>query len=318
MVLLVLGAGTWIAVQRIGGDIERIPGVFDQIPPEERPEKPAPGEAGAEGITFLLAGGDPRSDASTAGPGAARTDIVMVVHVTGDRRSAYVLSIPTKSYVPIPGHGRGKIESAFALGGPSLYVRTVEQLSGLRIDHLAVIDWAGFATLADALGGVRLTFTEPVSARGLELRAGTHTLSGEQALAYVGERSPTPVREAVRTEREQEFLRALASALLSADVLTDPGKLSDILAVVRQSVSVDDELGNTELVRLALSLRGIRFDDVTFVTVPTDGVRTVGAASIVVYDRARADLLWDAVRSDSLPTYLSSYGRPAPGARAVE
>lgn len=319
MVLLVLGAGAWIAVQRIGGDIERIPGVFDRIPPDERPDKPAAGEAGAEAITLLLAGVDSRSDAPTTGgasqvspvvdPGGARTDIVMVVHITGDRRSAYVVSIPGDSYVPIPGHGRDTIEAAFTSGGPSLYVRTVEQLTGLRIDHLAVMDWSGFATLTDALGGVRLTLAEPVTARGLELPSGTHLLSGEQALAYVGERTPAPRRGAVRTERQQEFLRALASALLSADVLTDPGRLSEILAVLRQSLSVDDELSDTELVRLALSLRRIRFSDVTFVTVPTDGVRTVGVGSIVVYDDARADPLWDAVRTDALPSYLSSVGR---------
>ena len=188
---LVAGGGTYLVVDRVTGDIDRIPQVFDPIPEEQRPQKPTADEPGADGLTFLLAGLDRRSDVPTTGteaeaeawrPGEARTDAVLVVHVTGDRDEAYVVSIPRDSWVDIPGRGPNKINAAYSLGGPTLFVQTVEQLTDLRIDHLAVVDWHGFRNLTDAVGGVTLTFDQEVVARGRTFPPGTHTLSGEEAL----------------------------------------------------------------------------------------------------------------------------------------
>lgn len=312
LALLAVG-GTYLAVDRVTGDIERIPQVFDPIPEEQRPQKPAADEPGADGVTFLLAGLDRRSDVPTTGtsaeakawrPGAARTDAVLVVHVTGDRDQAYVISIPRDSWVDIPGRGKNKINAAFSFGGPTLFVQTVEQLTDLRIDHLAVIDWHGFRNLTDAVGGVSMTFDQEVVAKGRTFPPGTHTLTGEEALAYVGERYALPGGDFDRVRRQQNWIRALMQGLLSRETITDPGTMTEIADAVAQTTSVDDSLSGPTMVRLAVEMRDIRSEDVTFLTVPTQGTGRAGAASIVVYDHAAAGEMWRAVESDALDRWL--------------
>jgi LCP family protein required for cell wall assembly len=319
---LLAGGGTYLVVDRVTGDIDRIPQVFDPIPEEQRPQKPTADEPGADGLTFLLAGLDRRSDVPTTGteaeaeawrPGEARTDAVLVVHVTGDRDEAYVVSIPRDSWVDIPGRGMNKINAAYSLGGPTLFVQTVEQLTDLRIDHLAVVDWHGFRHLTDAVGGVTMTFDQEVVARGRTFPPGTHTLSGEEALAYVGERYGLPGGDFDRVRRQQNFLRALMQGLLTRETLTEPGSLAEVTGAVAQAASVDDSLSGTAMIGLALEMRGIRSDDVTFLTVPTLGTGRAGAASIVVYDDEGADTLWGAVESDSLDQWLADNPEQALG-----
>ena len=313
---LVAGGGTYLVVDRVTGDIDRIPQVFDPIPEEQRPQKPTADEPGADGLTFLLAGLDRRSDVPTTGteaeaeawrPGEARTDAVLVVHVTGDRDEAYVVSIPRDSWVDIPERGPNKINAAYSLGGPTLFVQTVEQLTDLRIDHLAVGDWHGFRNLTDAVGGVTLTFDQEVVARGRTFPPGTHTLSGEEALDYVGERYGLPGGDFDRVRRQQNFLRALMQGLLIRETLTDPGSITEVIGAIAQVASVDDSLSGAAMVRLALEMRGIRSEDVTFLTVPTQGTGRAGAASIVVYDHEAADELWRAVEGDSLDQWLAEH-----------
>jgi LCP family protein required for cell wall assembly len=315
-VVLAVGGGAWLAVERVTGDIERIPQVFDPIPEEQRPEKPAAEAPGAEGMTFLLAGLDRRSDVPTTGtdaqtpawrPGAARTDAILVAHVTGDRSKAYLVSIPRDTYVEIPGRGMNKINAAYSFGGPTLLVQTVEQLTDLRIDHLAVIDWHGFRNLTDALGGVTLTFAEETVGRGRTWPAGTHTLSGAEALDYVGERYALPNGDFDRVERQQNWVRGVMRQLLSREALTDLGTLTAVADAVAQTTSVDDSLSGPGMAALAFEMRGIRSDDVTFLTVPTLGVGRAGAASIVRYDPQGAAQMWDAVKRDALDEWLAAH-----------
>src|SRR5690606_11587247 len=135
-------------------------------------------------INILLAGSDARTDGrgtTGAGKGDAwkrggqRSDTIMILHITGDRKSAYLISVPRDSWVNIPGRGMNKINAAYSFGGPPLYIQTIEELTGLRMDHLAVIDWTGFQALTDALGGVEMTFkTDTRFASGKYYEAGTH------------------------------------------------------------------------------------------------------------------------------------------------
>lgn len=313
--LVVFVGGTYLAANLVTRDIERIPNAFADISEAERPEKPAAGPA-AEGMTFLLAGTDRRSDVQTTGEGAEaptwirggqRSDAIMLVHVTGDRKQAYVISIPRDSWVEIPGKGFNKINAAFSLGGPSLYVRTIEQLTGIRIDHLGVVDWAGFTSLIDAVGGVELTFNEDVQARGKTIPAGTHLLSGEEALDYVGERKALERGDFDRIQRQQNVMRAVMSDLLSSDTLGSPTKVAGVASSISDSVSLDDQLSTTSMMSLAVSMRDIRSRDVIFVTAPVKGVGMEGSQSVVYLDQEQLPGFWAAVREDRLPVYLEEH-----------
>jgi LCP family protein required for cell wall assembly len=302
-VVLLIATGAWWKVRDVSSSIERIPDAFE-IPEDTRPIPASDGS-----MNFLLAGLDSEDSVGSFEEGEARTDAVMILHLNEARDEAYLISIPRDTWVPIPGHGENKINAAYSFGGPSLYVQTVEELTGLRMDHLAVIDWSGFRALTDALGGVELTFAEPVvTADGTTFPAGTHTLSGEQALQYVRERKGLPAGDFDRVKRQQNYLRALLRQLRAGDIVTDPSRLPKVLDAVGDAAKVDDELSTTGLMGLALSLGDLGGDDITLLTVPTHGTGWAGPASIVVYDEETAGLLWTAVREDDVSSFVATHG----------
>jgi LCP family protein required for cell wall assembly len=301
-VVLVVSGATWWAVREVSDNIERIPDAFD-IPEEARPT----GTAG-DSLNFLLAGLDSEDSARSFQSGEARTDAVMILHIAASRDQAYLISIPRDTWVPIPGHDENKINAAYSFGGPSLYVQTVEELTGLRMDHLAVIDWSGFRSLTDALGGVELTFDEPVvTSNGTAYEPGTHTLSGDEALEYVRERKGLPAGDFDRVKRQQNYLRALMQQLRDSDSSSDTGGLLMLADAIGAATKVDDELSATDLVGLMVSLRDLDGENVTFLTVPTNGTGWAGKASIVVYDRENADELWAAVRTDDVASFVATH-----------
>ena len=317
LVLLALLAlpvgGLWVASERYAGNVERIPSALPAVPEQQRPQK-APAGPASKSLTFLLVGSDARSDAPTTGdgetywaPGAQRTDTIMLVHLTGRRDKAYVVSIPRDSWVAIPGRGKNKINAAYAFGGPPLLVQTLEQLTGVRIDHVAAIDFQGFRTMTDALGGVDITVREPTAAPGGGTWApGTYTLDGDEALAYVRERYRLPRGDFDRVQRQQNFLRSLMNQALSSGTVTNPVKLSRFVRAVTNSVGVDEGLSNGDIRRLALGLRSLRRGDVEFLTVPVAGTGYEGAASVVYLDDKRANALWQALRADDVETFLAT------------
>ncbi len=317
---LLATAGIWAVTNHYAGKVNRVEHAFPAIPEAERP----PRQAGS-GLTFLLVGLDRRSDEQTTGdgageplwrPGQQRSDSLMLVRLTADRRHAYVVSIPRDSWVPVPGHGHAKINAAFSYGGPALLVDTVEKLTRIRVDHVAMIDWDGFRALTDALGGVTLTIPQDTydSARQRQWRAGTYTLRGDDALDYVRQRHGLPGGDFDRVARQQNFLRAVMDKTLRQDTLTNPVRLTKLTGAVTGAVSVDDTLSNSGLRDLALSLRRLRRDDVSFLTAPHARLDRIEGQSVVVLDKARTAALWAAVRGDALTGYLQRYGDASLGA----
>jgi len=288
---------------------------FD-LPDDIRPQD-EPGEAAQGGMTFLLAGTDRDSDGLTTGegaegptwlPGEQRSDAILLAHLTEDGESAYIVSIPRDSWVDIPGYGMNKVNAAFSFGGPSLYVQTIEQLTDTRIDHLAVVDWNGLIGLVDVLGGVTLTFDTETVARGRTWPAGTHTLNGEEVRDYVGERYRLPRGDFDRVERQQNVLRALGVQMIESGTLRDPGKALSVAREATELVTVDDTLTIPRIVELALSARGLRPDNVTYLTVPTAGVGFEGSQSVVYLDEPAQDGFWEAFRADELEAWIDENG----------
>src|SRR5690242_3866128 len=162
--VVLLGAGIAVALvvsERLGNNVTRVHNAFGALDESTRPPP-----TGA--LTFLLVGTDSRSETTPAGVTVNGTssegDVVMVAQVAPDRRSATVVSIPRDTWVNIPDRRANRIATAYSAGGPSLLIRTVEGLTDLRIDHFAVIDFAGFRSMVDAVDGIDVDVPAPVGA----------------------------------------------------------------------------------------------------------------------------------------------------------
>ncbi|EGD40510.1 transcriptional regulator [Nocardioidaceae bacterium Broad-1] len=295
---------------KVEGNINRLPDTFTGL--TDRPAKPTSGSA-ADAVNILVLGTDTRSDAPTTGaeapgwqPGQARSDTMLLVHLDGDRRSASVVSIPRDSWVDIPGHGKGKVNWAYSFGGPTLTVETVEKMTDVRIDHLAVIDWDGFKALTDAVGGVDIDIPKTVydSARGVRWEAGRHHLDGEEALLYVRQRYGLQDGDLDRVARQQAFLRTLLKQTLNQELRKNPEQVLDLLTLFSEHASVDDDWSTTQMAKLVASLRNLRTDDISYLTVPTDGTGMVGDQSVVRLDPSRDRDLWRAVREDRMGEWV--------------
>jgi LCP family protein required for cell wall assembly len=215
LVLFLVAAAGLAAYQlsnALGDQVPRVPDVFAPIPATERP-------APLTSTTFLVIGADSRSPEPTTGTdapagvnaGSQRSDLIMLASMAPDKNSAAVVSIPRDSWVDIPGHGRNKVNAAYAFGGPSLLTAMVEQLTGVRVDHFAVIDFAGFQGMVDAVGGIDLRVAQTTSDRGVTFVEGPNHLDGADALVYVRQRHGLPHGDLDRAHRDQNALKALVS-----------------------------------------------------------------------------------------------------------
>lgn len=306
-----LVGGTALLSRRIDAGIERIDDPFGALP--SRAPDPASVAGGAEPMTILMLGSDSRisaGDPTQWSYGAQRTDAIMLVHVPADRSGAYVISIPRDSWVPVPGYGDAKVNAAFSYGGPSLLIQTVEQLTGVHIDHFAVADFESFAALTDAVGGVEITVPADTYDRGrLVASAGTHLLDGEDALAYARQRYGLPGGDFDRMQRQQNWIRAIARSAFDRDVLGNPTALTGFLLVASRSVAVDEGFSLGVMRDLALGLRSVDADDLVFITAPVAGTGRSpdGSQSVVFLDEARFGSFMQAVAEDRLSEYLGAH-----------
>jgi len=308
------GAGVWAVQARLAGNVEHFGDPFEALPSRPPAAVAPPGTSGEAAdqapLNVLVLGSDSRISAGDPArweAGAQRTDAILLVHLPADGASAQVMSIPRDSWVDIHGHGSAKINAAFALGGPSLMIQTVEALTAVRIDHVAVADFSSFTRLTDALGGGGLTLQEPLYDRGRFVApAGQQLLSGEQALIYVRQRKNLARGDFDRVQRQQAWMRAIVARVRNEGTLKNPLEAVPFLDAVTESISADDGLTKDVLQDLAARASGLASDDLTFLTVPVDGIGRSpdGAQSIVRLDRPALDALMAAVRADDVVGYL--------------
>lgn len=313
--VLVAAGGVWGLQRWLVGRVDTFADPFEGLP--DRPPAASPAataEAGTTPLTLLLLGSDSRisaGDPSQWQQGAQRTDTMMLVHLPADGGSAYVMSIPRDSWVEIPGRGEAKINAAFAYGGPGLTVQTVEQLTGVRVDHVAVADFESFAAITDALGGVRITLTEDFSHDGTVVPAGQHQLlSGDQALRWVRERKGLARGDFDRMHRQQAWIRAMVATMRTERTLANPVTSVPFLRAVGDAVATDEGLDAAAMADLRDRVGGLASTDITFFTVPHQGTGRSpdGAQSVVVLDRPALGELMDAVRADAVGEYLEAHG----------
>jgi LCP family protein required for cell wall assembly len=273
-----------------------------------------PARLGNGAMDILVLGSDSRSGANRAyghDSGTARSDTAMIVHLDRGHTGATVVSIPRDTLVHRPAcvtpHGgtappqdRVMFNSAYETGGPACAVKTVETLTGLRMDHYVEVDFTGFKHLVDALGGVPLTTTTAIDdpQSHLSMPAGTHTLNGGQALGLVRTRhGVADGSDLGRIQLQQAFLRALLDRIGGMGLLTSPGKLFSVADTATGAVTTDTGLGSVnKLMALAESIRGIDSRHVRTVTLPVryapddpNRVEPLTSGAAMVWAALRAD-----------------------------
>lgn len=278
------------------------------------PDAARPADNGA--IDILLLGADAGTNRNGASSsivsdaakevwpaGKNRSDATMLMHIDADKEKAYVVSFPRDSFVPIidgdgKDHGKNKINAALSIYGPSGAIGTIEHLTGARVDHIAMTDWDGFISLIDLLGGVELKVEN----------GAPRTYNGEEALAYVRERYSLPNGDFDRVKRQQNLLRSIATSVLDRGLIQNPLELKSILDAITTNLAVDEDFDNGEMRSLALSLRSMRLNDMSFMTIPIEGTASdPRAGSIDVIDQERADELFEALREDTMDEWVKAH-----------
>jgi LCP family protein required for cell wall assembly len=264
-------------------------------------------------LNILLLGSDSRDpDAPTSQPGQWRTDTILLMHIPASHDRAYLISLPRDLWVHVPaskngqyGNQMAKINAAYAWGGISLMVQTVEEYTGVRMDHVALIDFGGFVKVTDALGGVDMTVDQTITSIHPPHRTftkGLNHFNGAEALDYVRQRYQFADGDFSRIRHQQLFLKTILDKAASAGTLTSPKRLGDFISSVANAVTVDRDFS---LLDLAWQFHGLRSNDLTFMTSPNLGSDTVDGQSVVVSDRQKALALYDAVAKDTLSSYTT-------------
>src|SRR3954447_13795256 len=273
------------------------------------------------GMNVLLVGTDGRDKITEderrtyrlGGAPCRCTDTIMIVHISDDRERASVVSLPRDSYATTPAHvdvttgerhhGHPlKINAAYAEGGPQLTVRTVENMTHVKIDHYLEVDFTSFMKTVDVLGGVEICNADPLkdAYTGLDLAAGRHRLMGGQALQYVRSRHADSSSDLGRMKRQQRFLAALIDRATSSGILLNPMRFRDVTRAVLGSVRADKGFGTDELLGLGRAMRNFSPSSSEFTTVPIGqmGYVVPGIGETLKWDTAKADRLFQSLRED--------------------
>ena len=275
-----------------------------ELPADESSLRP-PKEAQETGtLNYVLLGSDSRDPGNE---GNGRSDTILVVHLNAKRDKAYIISFPRDMYVNVPGYGKNKINAAFAFGGAPLAVRTLEDLTGVRMDHVVLIDFEGFIRLTEDLRGVTVTNKNAFSSHGFEYPEGKITIAGEEALWFVRERKQLPGGDLDRAENQRNVIKAIAQKGLSVQVLSDPGTFINFVGNVARHLTVDNDLSDAEIRRTALSLR-LTGKDIELLQAPISGFATTSdGQSIDVVDTVKMAELAQAMKKDKLSEYVKKY-----------
>jgi LCP family protein required for cell wall assembly len=316
---LVASGYGWATLQRVQQSVNTTD-VLNVL--SEVPNTPSADDGATD---VLLVGSDSRTDAQgrplpmsvlkqlrTEASDGVNTDTIIVIRVPHDGGKAHAISIPRDTYVPIPGHREDKINAAYGVtkfntaqrlreqgagdgaerekesdqAGRRALVQTVQELTGLRVDHYAEINLYGFYLLTEVIGGVQVCLNNATSDpdSGANFRRGTQTVSGGDALAFVRQRKNLPGGDLGRIARQQVFMSAAVTQLLSAGTFTDQGRLSGLLDAVNKSIVIDEKLDVATLMQQA---RGLAGGNVEFATIPVTSIdaRNDRGQSIVTVDR---------------------------------
>lgn len=294
LIVATAAVGYYWYTSKIDKQITRLDNPFKKMDEKSRPQT-----TDNKAVNILVLGSDSRSsngDLKKWVNGGQRSDVMMLVQFSGDNQHINVLSIPRDSWVPIEGHGDGKINWAFSFGGAPLAIKTVEDLTGVRIDHFALVDFTSFVQLTDALGGVQIsTVTE-----------GKKQYNGQEALAFVRQRYHLPNGDFDRGRRHQAWMRAIISQARNGQSLDSVSKVDELIKIVTKSIAVDDNFTFSDMRSLAMKMHSIPSSNINFLTMPHLGTKMVGTQSTVTVDKELLGELSKAWQEDRADKFIKA------------
>jgi len=260
------------------------------------------------GTNWLITGSDSRqgltneqekqlATGSLSAAAGERSDTIILLHIPSSGGPDVLVSIPRDSYVPIPGYGSSKINAAFYLGGPKLLAQTVQNVTGLYINHYMGIGFGGFVSVVNAVGGVNMCLPGPMvdPKAGLNLRAGCQTLDGAQALGYVRTRA-FAISDLQREQDQRLFLKALLSKMTSTSTLLNPFAAIPAATGAAGTLTVDQGTNLYDLIHAAFALRS---PETTTVPLASSDYQTPNDGVAVLWNQSQALQLFNALRTDT-------------------
>ncbi|MDG4864550.1 LCP family protein [Streptomyces sp. T-3] len=310
--LLALAGVGWLLYAKLDSNIRTDEATARALAADQG-SRPNPGPRAGKAKNILLLGTD-----SQAGWGSTRADTAILLHLSGDRRRASMTSIPRDLMVSIPSclspddGSRTRAEFAqfnwaYERAGAACTIRTFEKLSGIRVDHHLVVDFAGFMKVVDAVGGVEVDVPEPISEPeyGITLEPGRQLVKGRDALTFVRTRmGVSDGSDLQRIERQKDFMRNLVDKVTDTGTLTSPTRVYPLLDAATSSLTADSGMDSpAELYSLLKSARAIPPSALKIVTLPcTEHPDYVGRYEMVP---KQGLALFKALREDApLPAQL--------------
>jgi LCP family protein required for cell wall assembly len=319
LILGTAGAG-YLYYQHLNGNIRK----GERSSGDSKATKAGPNAAGQTPMNILLIGSDSRNSDENVKLGGSRDnrgnpplgDVQMLIHLSADRKSAAVVSIPRDTRVDIPKctdpdthktypATNTIINESLARGGAGCTLATWQNLTGVYIDHWMTIDFAGVVKMADAIGGVEVCVNQNVWDRplpgvpggsGLKMTAGRKKVEGKQALQWLRTRHAWG-SDLLRARAQHMYMNSMIRTLKKQNVFTDTPRLMSLAEAATKSLKVSEEIGTVKkLYDLGMQLKSVPTDRITMTTMPN--VEDLQDRNHVVPDGARAEKVWEMVRDD--------------------
>lgn len=262
------------------------------------------------GQNILLLGSDTRSGSEAALVSGSRADTIMLMHIPADGKGVYLVSIMRDTWVNIPGYGPAKINAALNYGGISLQVATVENLVGVKIDHVAEMEFEGFKSLVNSVGGVDVQVPFDFDINAWSFHRGTQHMDGGAALAFVRARYQFADGDYQRVRNQRAFLRGLYSTMKAKGALNNVASFQSAVESVAGYVRVDQGLNAMQIAQLAAPVLTSGDTSMHMTTLPNAGPGwSYDGQSIVLVNQAANAQLANALQHDTMDQFMATYGQ---------
>lgn len=300
-----IGIAVAVVVLLLGGLVFYFDSMLQRVPALAASSQ----NADTPGANWLLVGSDSRDgldegqkdELSTGESSGQRTDTMVLVHVPAGGGQPAMISFPRDSAVSVPGHGTEKINAAYTQGGSELLSQTVEQNTGVHIDHYAEVGLGGFSSLVDSVGGVNVCVDQPMhdEAAGVNLEPGCQDMDGPTALGFVRDRHDVKGGDLGRAANQRKVLGALVDQAMSPATLLNPFRLFPLASNATETFTVNNSDHVWHLASLAMAMGDVSSGEGVTTGVPFGSFgRDDNGQSVIKWDKQDASRMFDAIARD--------------------